>query len=178
MHTGSCAHNVALDRAFSVALLAVAVTAISTAAGYYLGDLCASNSNTAVIIHTTDPYRGCSLFVEWLTRAARLCRPMLLQSLLLWLAPYTKLEAPISSAVFMDRGVSLGLALQFCVSETTDISVSLLPLLHTLITAVFILFTYSLHDSHTVRPVRDTCVQFFIASGFTFIVYIASSWIL
>ena len=178
MHTGSCAHNVALDRAFSVALLAVAVTAISTAAGYYLGDLCASNSNTAVIIHTTDPYRGCSLFVEWLTRAARLCRPMLLQSLLLWLAPYTKLEAPISSAVFMDRGVSLGLALRFSASEASDLSIALLPLLHTMITAVFILFTYSLHDSHTVRPVRDTCVQFFIASGFTFIVYIASSWIL
>ena len=178
MHTGSCAHKVSLDRAFSAALLAVVITVLSAVAGYYFGDLYVSNSDTDVIIHTTDLYRGCSLFVEWLTRAARLCRPMLLQSLLLWLAPYTKLEAPISSAVFMDRGVSLGLALRFSASEASDLSIALLPLLHTMITAVFILFTYSLHDSRTVRPVRDTCVQFLIASGFTFIVYIASSWIL
>ena len=57
-------------------------------------------------------------------------------------------------------------------------SVSLLPLFHTLVSAVLIFFAYSLRDSHAVRPLRDTLVHFLIATGFSFIIYTVSPWIL
>lgn len=178
MEDTCCTHKISLNRAFSTALLAVAATVVSSVAGYYLVGLFSGFSGYTVAIHKLDPYAGCQLFPEWITRAANLCRPMLLQSLLLWLSPYTKFDTPLTAAVFIDRGVSLGLSLRFCMDGAFGLSITLLPILHTLVTSIFVLFAYSLRDCSTVRPLRDTSVHFLIASGFSFIIYAISPWIL
>ena len=121
---------------------------------------------------------GCALFPEFTARTAALCRPALLQSLILWIAPYTAFGTPLTAVVFMGRGLALGFALRFCTAGEAAFSVSLLLILHTLVTAIFLFFAYSLRNTHTVRPMKDTLVHFLITSGFTFAVYIASPWIL
>lgn len=178
MEDKSAICNATLNRAFWCALLALTATVLSAIAGYYLAGLLSEFAGYSVTAHTTDPYIGCHLFPEWVTRAARLCRPMLLQSLLLWLAPYTKFDTPLTAAVFMDRGLSLGLALKFCTANTYGLSITLLPILHTLVTAIFILFAYSLRDTVSPRPMKDTVVHFLIASGFSFMLYTITPWIL
>ncbi len=170
--------RVALNRAFYVALLSVAVTIISCFVGYYLAVVLSNYAEFSVNVHETDPYVGCQMFPEWISRAITLCRPVLLQSLLLWISPYTKFDTPLTAGIFMDRGVSLGLSLRFCAGSTFGLSITLLPVLHALVTAVFILFAYSLRDSRTVRPLGDTFVHFLISSGFSFIIYTVSPWIL
>ena len=170
--------KVTVDRAFSVALLAIVISVISSVAGYYLAGMVTIGGITSVSLQIADPYVGCELFPEWAARAAQICRPVLIQSLLLWIAPYTKFDKPVTAGVFIDRGLSLGLALRFCTADSITRPLSVLPLLHTLVTAIWILFTYSLRDSKAVRPLADTCVHYLIASGFSFIIYVVSPWIL
>lgn len=178
MPQSSCTKKTSLDRAFSLALLAVTATAISGVAGYYLAGLLFDGVVSRITAHELNPYVGCLLPVEYLSRAVQLCRPVLLQVFLLWIAPYTKFDGILSASVFIERGISLGLALKFCTADTAGLSLTLLPLFYALVTAILILFVYSLSDSRTARPVRDTFVHFLIASGFSFIIYTTTPWIL
>ena len=178
MAESSCTRKVALDRAFCIALLSVAVSVFSVVIGYYLAIHFSEAGFGDIEIREVNPYIGCQLLPEWISRAAGLCRPVLLQALLLWIAPYTKFDAYLTAAVFVDRGISLGLALRFCIAGAACVSVSLLPLFHTLVSAVLIFFAYSLRDSRAVRPLRDTFVHFLIATGFSFIIYTVTPWIL
>lgn len=170
--------RVSLDRAFAAALFAIVISVISSVAGYYLADTFLTGSSSAVSFRYVDPYLGCEIFPEFVSRAAQICRVVLLQAILLWIAPYTRFEKPLTAAVFIDRGLSLGLALRFVIADCASTTLSVLLLLHTLITAIWILFVYSLRDASTVRPLKDTCTHFLIASGFSFVLYIASPWIL
>ena len=174
----SCTRGNSLDRAFCIALLAVAATIVSVVAGYYLAVILTDFGAGGVAARELNPYIGCQLPVEYLSRVAQQCRSVLLQSFLLWVAPYTKFDGLLSACVFIERGISLGLALRFCAAGSAGLSVTLLPLLYTVVTAILILFSYSLRDSHTVRPVGDTFVHFLIASGFAFIIYTVTPWIL
>ncbi|MBQ1976243.1 MAG: hypothetical protein IIW82_03775 [Clostridia bacterium] len=178
MAESSCTRKVALDRAFCIALLSVAVSVVSVVIGYYLAIRFSEAGFGDIAIREVNPYKGCQLLPEWISRAAGLCRPVLLQAFLLWIAPYTKFDALLTAAVFIDRGISLGLSLRFCIAGAADVSVSLLPLFHTVVSAVLIFFAYSLRDSRAVRPLRDTFVHFLIATGFSFIIYTVSPWIL
>ena len=178
MAESSYTRKTPLDRAFSIALLAVTATIISGVAGYYLAILSTDYSSVGVAVQKLNPYMGCQLPPEWLTRGARLCRTVLLQAILLWIAPYTKFDALLTASVFIERGISMGLALRFCASGAVDMSVSLLPLFHTLVTAVFVLFAYSLRNSRAARPLGDTFVHFLIATGFSFIIYTITPWLL
>ena len=166
------------DRAFSIALFSLAVTILSAVGGYYLACFLCGGTSFSLSVQSIDPYSGCDLFPEYAVRAARLCRPILLHATVLWLSPYTKFDMPLTSAIFIDRGISLGLSIRFCTAVTANTSLSLLPLLYALITSILILFAYSLRTAQTVRPFRDTYVNYLIASGFAFTLYIVSPWIL
>ena len=166
--------NAPLDRAFLTALLTLAVTVLGVITGYFIPPLLFDGTSWFLEVQRIRPYARCDFFAEYAVCAASLCRSVLIESLVLWLAPYTKFDIPLTSAVFLSRGLSLGVALSICRRIAADASVFVLPILYAVITAVFVLFSYSLRRTSGARPVRETCIHFLIASGFAFAVQILS----
>lgn len=167
-----------LDRAFLVAILTLILTGSGIVCSYFLSPCLFDTTSMSLSIQRIHPYAACDFLVDYALCAVTLCRSILVEALILWLAPYTKLDIPLTSAVFLSRGLSLGVALYICRSTAADASIYILPLLYAVITAVFILFSYSLRRSDTTRPVRETCVHFLIASGFAFAIQILSPLII
>lgn len=172
-HSSSIA-NTPLDRAFLVAVLTLILTGCGVVCSYILAPWLLDDSDISLSIQRIHPYAACDFFVDYAMCAVTLCRSLLVEALILWLAPYTKLDIPLTSAVFLSRGISLGAALYICRCTAADASIYVLPLLYAVITAVFILFSYSLRRADTTRPVRETCVHFLIASGLAFAIQILS----
>ncbi len=167
-----------LDRAFLVAILTLILTGSGIVCSYLLFPCLFDTTSMSLSIQSIHPYETCDFLVDYALCAVTLCRSILVEALILWLAPYTKLDIPLTSAVFLSRGLSLGVALYICRSTGADASIYVLPLLYAVITAVFILFSYSLRRFDSTRPVRETCVHFLIASGFAFAIQILSPLII
>ncbi|MBQ7939585.1 MAG: hypothetical protein IJ281_04325 [Clostridia bacterium] len=166
------------NRAFCSAMFVLAVTALAVVSGFYLAKLLYGSTLLQLHIQSLDPYAGCDFFTEYAMCAARLCRPLLLQALILWLAPYTAFDLPLALAVFLARGISLGSALYICRMTTGNIHMLSLPVLYAVISAIFVIFSYSLRDHHCIRPLRETSVHFLIAAGFALSIQILSPFIL
>ena len=178
MNGFAAAPRLSWNRAFCTALFVLVVTGISVVFGFHLTRMFYGDSFFQFHIQRTDPYADCDFFTEYAMCASRFCRPLLLQALILWLAPYTVFDLPLTSAVFLARGISLGSALYVCRIAKADIFVFALPLLYAMISAALVLCTYSLRGQNSPRPLRETCVHFLVAAGFTFMIQILSPLIL
>ena len=176
-HSSSTA-GAPLDRAFLVAVLTLILTGSGVISAYFLSPCLFDGAAMSLSVQRIHPYAACDFLADYAMCAVTLCRSLLIEALIIWLAPYTKLDIPLTSAVFLSRGISLGVAIYICRSTGADASIYILPLFYAVITAVFILFSYSLRRSDTTRPVRETSVHFLIASGFAFAIQILSPLII
>lgn len=166
--------NAPLDRAFLTAILTLTVTILGVVSGYFIPSLLFNSTAWVLKVQRIQPYAFCDFFAEYAVCAASLCRSVLIESLILWLAPYTKFDIPLTSTVFLSRGLSLGIALSICRSMAANASLFILPILYAVITAIFVLFSYSLRRTGGTRPVHESSIHFLIASGLAFAVQILS----
>ena len=92
MKQSSGAANGRFPRAFICTVLSVLIFTAATLAGVGVSSLLCEHTEGILRLQKLSPYAGCDLAVEYAVRAARLCRPVLFQLLICWLAAYVHFE--------------------------------------------------------------------------------------
>lgn len=145
-------------------LSSVFVVIISAFCGYGLAFLFIP-AGDALTLMSTDPYAGCILPVEYALRAAEMCRPVLMETAVVWISAYVDFEKPLLAAVFSMRGISLGISLYAVMLAAESSPLAFLPLAYAAITAVFLIFTRHLRRDVGRVPLTESIVFALLAGG-------------
>ena len=146
-------------------VLAAAVFAAAALAGVRISSRLFEHADTMLHLQRISPYTGCDLAVEYAVRAARLCRPVLFQLLVCWLAAYVHFERWALCFVFAVRGLTCGMALHLCILLEADTALLLSTLVYACISVIFLMTVFHIRTETGLRPLADSITALLIAGG-------------
>lgn len=164
MKTATRSSPVSLRHDTASFLFSAFVVILSAFAGYGLAFLLFSSGGTLSLLPVS-PFSGCSTFGEYSLRAAKICRPVLLETAAVFLCAYVDFEKVLLAVVFSLRGLSLGAAL-YAVTLIPDFSALLfLPLVYAGVTSVFMLLTRFVRRGCGNVPLPQATVYMLLTGG-------------
>lgn len=120
---------------------------------------------SGVLLTSTDPYAGCMLPIEYIFRSGELCRPVLLETAVVWISAYVDFEKPLLFAFFSLRGLSVGVSMYTAFLSFERSGFLFFPLSYMAVTAVFLIFTRCLRQDVGRVPLSQSVVYALIAGG-------------
>ena len=123
------------------------------------------------------PYRGCDLVPEYIFRACSLCRPLLLEAVIVCLFACCAFARPLLSGFFFFRGMTTGMAISCCLLSNTPLPAYLFLVGYLLITLIWLFLTRALYTAHGISHISETLTSVWIAVGAACAVRILASCI-
>ncbi len=160
------------DTAYFLAMLSVSACAALIGYGWAF---CTFDGTYAFSFSFSNLYSDCHFPLEFLCRSALLCRPFLIEAVILLIISYSRFEKLLSFSYFLIRGVALGAAL-FITLRTSSVSLCLyLPLVHMAGTLLYLIFTRNLRTDTGLRSRSEAILSTTIAAGAASLLFAAAA---
>ncbi len=155
-------------------LFALGVTVFAVFIGYASFPFLLPQGSVVSLI-PTELYAGCKTAADCILRLAFLCRPILIQTVAIWISAYVQFEKALSGFVFLVRGVSLGIGLRVLFCTPPNAAYAVCTVAYMLVTAVLLLLTRCVHERNGTRSADETFICTLIAAGAASSIFIAVS---
>ena len=162
-------------RSFTTVILSVLAFSLSLLLGILLADIVwqRSGPSFSVVIH--NPYSGCALLQDYITRAAFLAFPGILYTIAVWLTAYVHFEKTALVILFSLRGICGGSALRLALFTAASNSIWLSIGAHTGISLLLLWLVFCIRRDDALIPLPDSFTAMMTVGGACSLLILLSS---